>query len=197
MKRSIITINPEEMERLSPETVKKSVARRAARRKAFNRKIAGSLMIVTALVTAIMAVSFASPRPAPAVEDSIPVSSIQDAPEDVSWNISADDLAMVEQAVASAAVGETENCQQAVAQAIRQTCDREGIDVCTCIAKYQYPVFDVTVTDSVISAVEKVCAGEYIINSDLHYFYNPDVQDGTWHETRPYICTIGHLKFFA
>lgn len=196
MKRNI-TVDMEKMANLSPETVKKSIERRAARHKAFTRKIAGSMMLVVALATAIMAVSFANTRPAPVAEVGPAVTTIQDAPVDVSWHISADDMELVEKAVASAAVGETENCQQAVAQAIRQTCDREGIDVSSCIAKYQYPVFEVTVTESVISAVEKVCAGEYIINADIHYFYNPAVQDGTWHETRAYICTIGNLKFFA
>lgn len=198
-KKTKIAYDAAKMKELSPATVQKSILRRAqTEKKASRRRKMVSLTLVTSIVVLVLCIGMASPRPEPA-QQSAPSQSEVTVVQSIYclWNINAQDRETVEQAVACVAAGESELCQQAVAQAIRNTCDRENISVDECIAKYQYPLFTLSVTDSVKKAVDAVVSGKDAIDADLAYCYNPKVQDGTFHESQQYVCTIGNIRFFT
>lgn len=196
MNEVYIKIDPEQMAQMHPETIKKSVARRAAtasKQKPRQRIVAGLLAASVVIMLAVW--GFADTTPAG--EDS--TVQVQQVYNGVGpWNISEEDIHLVEMACMSSARGEGKLAMQAVAQCIRNTCEEQSLSVEEVISKYRYSVsYEGDISSDCETAVRAVVSiGTQAVNDDLHYFYNPAVQDGSWHESMTYVCSIGALRFF-
>lgn len=191
---------PENVENLSPETVKAGVIRRANRAKqaraSMRRVLVIAMLIVSVLCMGVITWANTrtteTPVPAeePAEEDTVFM------PSSIYWDISEDDRELVELAVMGVARGENELCQLAVAQCIRDAALYNKMTVPEVIRLYSYPIFEDTPSDSCIAAVDAAIAGKDAIGNEVVCCYNPAVQDGSYHETLNFVCQIGNLKFF-
>lgn len=105
---------------------------------------------------------------------------------------------IVEQVVMAEAGGEPYCGQVAVAQCIRNACEKDGIRPEEALVKYKYTKNRVEPSDSVKEAVQAVFdRNEKAMNDYILYFYAPRYSDGKWHETQVYAGTIGNHKFFS
>lgn len=197
-KNVYIKVNPEQMESLTPETVKASVARRAASagNRMMRRRLLTLCLLAASVVTTLLVGAFADTRK-DATQD-VPAQVIAYYRQGIGpWDISKEETELVEAAVMAVARGEDSLTMQAVAQALRNTCESTGLSVADAIKEYGYPMFSGSTSDACRKAVAAVVEeGIMAVNDDLRYSYNPAVQDGTWHETMHYVCTIGNLKFY-
>lgn len=181
--------------------VETRINRRAARRNATTARMRRSMVRVLLAASVIMVAlvaAFATPtteQESASTENQPPVLVIYQTgkPE---WEISDQDKETVELAVMGSARGESLLCMKAVAQTIRHTCEDEKLTVDEVIAKYQYPIWECSISDEATEAVEAVISGEEVIADRLHCFYNPKVDTGSWHETQEYVFTIGDVRFF-
>lgn len=118
------------------------------------------------------------------------------------WEISEEEEALVIRVVLAVARGEGELTMQAVAQCIRNSCEEYGMTVEEVIEKHQWPTeIKGEVADEVSAAahdaVLNVMYGIHAVNSAIHFAYNPDTQDGSWHENAgTFVCQMGSLRFF-
>lgn len=202
-KNITIRVNPETFEKMSPECVKSCVTRRIANAKHnSNRTVANAVFVfITALLLMFV---FAFSAVLPKEEEEVVYEPV--APVRVitvretamkTWYISDEDKAAVTTVVMSVARGESTLAQQAVAQAIRNTCETFGMTVSEVIADFAWPAtYEGEIPASVTDAVESVIDGNPAVNETIHYAYNPACQDGKWHETMTYVCQIGNLRFF-
>lgn len=196
MNEVYIKIDPDQMAQMQPETIKKSVARRAAtasKRKPRQRIVACLLAASVVIMLAVW--GFADTTPA-GEDTSVQVQQVYNGVGP--WNISEEDIHLVEVACMSSARGESKLAMQAVAQCIRNTCEEQGLSVEEVISKYRYSVsYEGNISSDCEAAVRAVVSiGTQAVNDDIHYFYNPAVQDGSWHESMTYVCSIGALRFF-
>lgn len=201
-KNVLISINPEDMDMLSPEAVKAGIKRRAAsaHNLAFRRRMMTAGMLVMSVVLSVTVGAFAAATPAAAATEvePEPVVVLCYEPGVGPWDITKAERNMLYIAATSAARGEDSLTIQAVAQSIRNACEGLGMTVEDVLKEFKYPVNCLEVSDDVRAAVDQVVDnGIYAVNADIRYFYNPAVQDGTWHEEQTFICEIGSLRFFA
>lgn len=201
--KTSIRIDADRYEAMTPEAVKASVVRTAKRaqmqtKSRHRRAIAiGSLFTLTVLMSVLLG-SFAFPKESkpeePAKMETLVIYANGQGP----WDISDDDLAVVYAAVMGSARGEDELVMQAVAQAIRNTSEDEKKSVPEVITQRHYPMWEGDVSDEAKEAVSKMMEnGRSAVDARIHYWYNPNIQDGEWFEsTRHYICTIGNVRFF-
>jgi len=197
MNEVYIKIDPEQMAQMHPETIKKSVARRAAtasKQKPRQRIVAGLLAASVVIMMAVWGFADTTPTGEDATVQVQQVYNNGVGP----WNISEEDIHLVEMACMSSARGEGKLAMQAVAQCIRNTCEEQSLSVEEVISKYRYSVsYKGDISSDCETAVRAVVSiGTQAVNDDLHYFYNPAVQDGSWHESMTYVCSIGALRFF-
>lgn len=197
MNEVYIKIDPEQMAQMHPETIKKSVARRAAtasKQKPRQRIVAGLLAASVVIMMAVWGFADTTPTGEDATVQVQQVYNNGVGP----WNISEEDIHLVEMACMSSARGESKLAMQAVAQCIRNTCEEQGLSVEEVISKYRYSVsYEGDISSDCEAAVRAVVSiGTQAVNDDIHYFYNPAVQDGYWHESMTYVCSIGALRFF-
>lgn len=196
-----IKINPDQMAQMMPEAVKKSVARRAASagNREQRRRIITLFLLAASVVITLAVGAFADTMAPSDLDNDIPVQVLQVYNNGIGpWDISDGDMDLVKTAAMSSARGEGKLAMQAVAQCIRNTCEAQGLTVEECIAKYRYPMNyqGVISSDCEAAVLAVVSIGTQAINDDIHYFYNPKVQDGSWHESMNYVCSIGDLRFF-
>lgn len=196
MNEVYIKIDPDQMAQMQPETIKKSVARRAAtasKRKPRQRIVACLLAASVVIMLAVW--GFADTTPA-GEDTTVQVQQVYNGVGP--WNIPEEDIHLVEVACMSSARGESKLAMQAVAQCIRNTCEEQGLSVEEVISKYRYSViYEGNISSDCEAAVRAVVSiGTQAVNDDIHYFYNPAVQDGSWHESMTYVCSIGALRFF-
>lgn len=201
--KTSIRIDADRYEAMTPEAVKASVVRTARRvqaqakprrRRAF---AIGTLATLTVLMSVLLG-SFAFPDESKPEEPPKMETLVIYANGQGPWELSDDDLAVVYAAVMGSARGEDELVMQAVAQAIRNTCDDEGKSVSEVVEQRHYPLWEGDVSDEAKEAVGKMTEnGRSAVDARIHYWYNPNIQDGEWFEsTRHYICTIGNVRFF-
>lgn len=196
----LIKVVPEQMADLMPETVKKSIARRAAsamKREQRRRIITLFLLVASVVITlAVGAFADTTTRPleqAEDIQDQVQASEVEIA----RWNITEAELRLIETVTMSSARGESQLAMQAVCQCIRSTCESRGVSVAEAIADSRFPMnYTGEVSGDCAAAVRAVTEGTKAVNEDILYCYNPAVQDGSWHETQTYVCTIGSLRFF-
>lgn len=201
--KTSIRIDADRYEAMTPEAVKASVVRTAKRaqmqaKPRRRRAIAiGSLFTLTVLMSVVLG-SFAFPKESEPEEPPKMETLVIYANGQGPWDISDDDLAVVYAAVMGSARGEDELVMQAVAQAIRNTSDDEKKSVSEVIEQRHYPLWEGDVSDEAKEAVGKMTEnGRSAVDARIHYWYNPNIQDGEWFEsTRHYICTIGNVRFF-
>lgn len=192
MKKRITISVPENFtSNKSNEAIKAGIERRMASANPVakrNRIIALVISVVLAIST--MAVALAGGKPAGVKER-----AVMPEREITTWMLSDDERAAVEAAVMAVAGGESSLCQQAAAQAIRNTCEDYGMSVSQVLTEWQYPS-NSNVSDDVKDAVSYVIDYK-AVNERLHCFYNPAVQDGTWHESQTFVMQIGNVRFFS
>ena len=204
-----ITVNPETIEEMDPVAVKAAVLRRcnaAVRHKPAHiilnaaLILAGAFVLMSVFAFATTASRYNNDTTAvvtelPSKQSNITLVIANDADP---WLITDDEKDMVAHVVTAVARGETALTQQAVAQAIRNSCEDFGLTVQEVIAEYQWPVStDEEVSDITRGAVDRIVNGNYAVDASIHYAYNPDVQSGDWHEDNTFVCQIGSLRFFA
>ena len=196
MKKRITISVPENFtSNKSNEAIKAGIERRMASANPGakrNRIIALVISVVLAIST--MAVALAGGKPADVKER-----AVMPEREITTWMLSDDERAAVEAAVMAVAGGESSLCQQAAAQAIRNTCEDYGMSVSQVLTEWQYPS-NSNVSDEVKDAAklyDKVRVDYKAVNERLHCFYNPAVQDGTWHESQTFVMQIGNVRFFS
>ena len=195
-----IKVDPEEMAGLMPETVKKSIARRAAsasNRERRRRIVTFCLLVASVVITLAVGVFADTKNGYHEQADNIQAQVQTSEAESARWNISEDELRLVEMATMSSARGESQLAMQAVCQCIRTTCEKQGLSVAEAIAASRFPTkYTGEVSSDCEAAVRAVAEGTKAVNEDILYCYNPAVQDGSWHESQTYVCTIGSLRFF-
>lgn len=201
MSKTSIKINADEFENMSPETIKASVRRRVKRAeveaKPRRRLIAG--LMCASILCATLFGGFAATKMSSNQAVAEPnVETIYVYANEGPWELSKDDLAVVLSAVMGSARGEDQLVMQAVAQAIRNTSEDKNMSVSEVIEQFNYPVWDGEPSDAAKEAVGKITEnGRYAVDARIHYWYNPNVQSGSWVETsRHFICQIGDVRFF-
>lgn len=191
-----IQINPEEMASLSPETVKAGVARRACHAKAAARwqRIAIILLIAVAVISMASTLALAKTSQSATIPEPLIIQVTDYGP----WIIADDEEEMVLQAVMSAARGESELAMKAAAQCIRNAAEEKHMSVGAVLNEYRWPMdYNGPISDECKEAVTNVIDGQMAVDSVMFYCYNPNLQDGAWHEGMAFVCQIGNLRFFA
>lgn len=113
------------------------------------------------------------------------------------FELTAEERELIEQVVSAESCGEPYDGQRAVAQCILTACLKDGIRPAEAITKYKYTKARVEPTASVKRAVAAVFDdGDLVTEEPILYFYNPDIGDGTFHETQVHVMTIKNHKFF-
>lgn len=125
-----------------------------------------------------------------------PVTTVAAQPP-IAWSLTDVELAQVNSAVMGVARGESPLAMQAVAQCIHQTCSATNQPVSKVLADNAYPIWDGEPSQECVQAVQAVMNGTDAIAAPIYWCYNPAVQEGTWHQSRTLVCTIGNLKFFS
>lgn len=185
---------------LSPAGTQACIRRRAERaaEKAPARKHRRHILWLVVVAAMVLCMSVVYTAPSNDAQ-TMPVSTLVDyiAADTAAWDISEDEIDMVNTAVMGVARGESRLAMQAVAQCIRQTCSDTGLSVEEVLAYYAYPTWDGEPNQDCLDAVQAIVDGHDAIAATIYWSYNPNVQDGTWHEGRTLVCTIDNLKFFA
>lgn len=201
--KTSIRIDADRYAEMTPEAVKASVVRTARRaqmqaKPRRRRAIAVSALFTLTVLMSVVLGSFAFQGDSKPVETPEMETLVIYANGQGPWELSDDDLAVVYAAVMGSARGEDELVMQAVAQAIRNTCEDEGKSVSEVVEQRHYPLWEGEVSDTAKDAVSKMTEnGRSAVDARIHYWYNPVIQDGEWFEsTRHYICTIGGVRFF-
>ena len=193
-KKFSITIDPEMIGKLSPEVVKTGVERRArVASKIHHRQCITMVMLLISVLVSVGLFAFASPESVEPPVEYVYVNITEAGP----WYLALDEIELVEQVVQTVANGEQALVKQAVAQAIRNGCEKESISVCELISKYKYPCDEkITVVESTKDAVNRILLGYTAVDTPLLFCYNPKYQDGNWHETLNFVCEVGNIRFF-
>lgn len=115
----------------------------------------------------------------------------------VYYELTPEELDLVQRVVMAESGGEPYEGQMAVAQCIINACLKDGIRPAEAIKRYQYTKNRPEPSYSVKNAVEAVFTnGEKAVDGEILYFYAPALCTSQWHETQIYICTIGNHRFF-
>lgn len=195
----VIKINPAEMADLHPETVKASIARRAASasNQMVRRRLVALCLLAASVVVTLLVGAFAATKQPETVMETQYITVYKEGIGP--WDITDEEKSLVNTAVMSVARGESELCQQAVAQALRNLCTEYDLTVAEAVEAYRIPAtYKGKVSQSCIEAVDSVVEdGVLAINAPIGYFYNPECQSGEFHESLEYVCSVGHLRFFA
>lgn len=178
-KNVLISVNPEDMEMLSPDAVKVGIQRRAASAHtlALRRRMMTGAMLIMSVVLSVTVGAFVTVTPAAATVDKTePVVGLCYEPGVGPWDITKNERDMSYIAAASSARSEDTLTIQAVAQAIRNTCEDLEMSVEDVLKDFKYALNCLEVSNEVRAAVELVVDdGVYAVNADIHYFYKPAV----------------------
>lgn len=196
--KNIVISVPESLMEKNPEVVKSCVERRMAsgRTKSKSRGVIALVLCAATALSLMVAALAGSQKPVETLPET-GAPKVVYIRELITWVLSDEDRALVESAVMAVAGGESKLCQQAAAQAIRNACEDYGLSVRDVIDEWKYPLASGEVTDEVKAAVDYVVEHN-AVNERLHSFYNPAVQDGSWHENcQTFVIQIGNVRFFA
>lgn len=211
MKKSNTTIKvSEEMLQLSPAALKSGIERRmkAAQDKTRVRKMTTILSVFTVVLvmTGVVAWAATSSRQAESTEKATvsaqPIEPvIQMVQADDTWAISDAERELVLKVVMSTARGENRLTMQAVAQAIRNSCETFEMTVEEVIAQHKWPVScEDEPSLAAEEAVQRIVDGEYAVDAMIFWACNVNEAQCSWHgstENIEFICQFGELCFYA
>lgn len=123
---------------------------------------------------------------------------IRTAEPETLFALTDEETELVCQVVQAEAGGEIYAGQVAVAQCIRNACEKDGLRPAEVFEKYKYTTYREEPTGSVRAAVAAVFRdGDIAIDADILYFYAPARTTSKWHESQIYAGTIGGHRFFC
>lgn len=197
MKKTAITI-PEYFNEMSPGGREKAINRRVERANA-TKKMGHTLLTVAMCVLGVALGVVVSPLSAPKAPEPgvVTVTETVTVHDREPWAITAEEQVLVARVVSAMAKGEAPLTMEAVAQCVRNTCEEKEMTVAEAVEWGKYPVDQNDIGQAAKDAVERVAAGYNAVDSIILYSYNPEVQDGGFHETQVFVCQIGSLRFFS
>lgn len=117
----------------------------------------------------------------------------------VGYELTDHERGMIEALIMAEAGHDTYLSQMAVAQCLRNACEKSGLRPPEAALEYKYTSNRMEPSESVQEAVAAVFdRGEDAVADEILWFYAPKYVSGTpWHETQRLVCEIGNHKFFA
>lgn len=197
MKKTTITI-PENFNELSAGGRERAINRRVEKAKA-TKRMGRMLPMVAMCVLGVVAGMIVRPLSAPKAPEPEVVTVTITVPihDREPWDITEEEQVLVARVVSAMAKGETPLTMEAVAQCVRNACEEKDMTVVEAVEWGKYPIDQNDIGQAAKDAVARVAAGYNAVDSNILYSYNPEVQDGGFHETQLFVCQIGSLRFFS